>query len=119
MTILVDSLTDYDGALVAAPAKKHGRRWCHMVSDRSFEELHEFAQRLGLRRSWFQRDHYDLTPGMRAKAVRFGAEEVTLHELGRRWGNEVTCKECGDVSFRNRLTSPCPQCGFVLLDNLT
>ena len=36
--------------------------WCHMATDGSFEELHAFAARLGLRRAWFQRDHYDLPP---------------------------------------------------------
>ena len=33
-----------------------------MASDRDFDELHAFAARLGLRRGWFQRDHYDLPP---------------------------------------------------------
>jgi hypothetical protein len=57
-------------------------RWsvvCHMVSPDT-DELHAFAARLGLRRSWFQgagaMPHYDLTPGMRARAVAFGAIEV-------------------------------------------
>ena len=44
---------------------------CHMAAD-TVEELHKFARRLGLRRSWFQSGslpHYDLTIGMRVKAV--------------------------------------------------
>ena len=39
--------------------------WCHMVSDRSVEELHAFASEMGLRRGWFQggrHPHYDLRP---------------------------------------------------------
>jgi len=82
--ILVDELTDYDIDFVKAPARKHGTRWCHLVSDTSHAELHAFATRLGLRREWFQRDHYDLTPGMRAKAVRLGAVEVKALELVQR-----------------------------------
>jgi predicted kinase len=55
-----------------------------MATDGSFEELHEFAGRLGLRRAWFQRDHYDLPPHRRAAAVAMGAEEVPTRELLRR-----------------------------------
>jgi len=53
-----------------------GKVWCHMVADTP-EELHSFAQRLGLRRSWFQEEsrypHYDLTLSMRVKALGLGA----------------------------------------------
>lgn len=51
---------------------------CHMVAD-SVEELHYFAGRMGLMRSWFQRGsvpHYDLTKGMRLLAVKLGAIEI-------------------------------------------
>jgi len=49
-----------------------------MVAD-SEEELHYFAGRMGLFRSWFQRGslpHYDLTKGMRLLAVKLGAVEI-------------------------------------------
>ena len=53
-----------------------GRLWCHMVAD-SLDELHEFALRLGLKRSWFQGTasypHYDVTLEMRSKAIALGA----------------------------------------------
>ena len=55
--------------------------WCHMATDGSWEELHAFAARLGLRRAWFQGDHYDLPPHGRAAAVALGAEEVGDGEL--------------------------------------
>lgn len=62
--------------------------WSHLGAD-SLEEMHEFAQRLGLKRSWFQVSssgipHYDITRSMRAKAVKMGAEEVTAQEGFRR-----------------------------------
>ena len=52
-----------------------------MASDGSFDELHEFAARLGLRRAWFQRDHYDLPAHGRAAPSRSGAVEVATGEL--------------------------------------
>jgi predicted kinase len=75
MAILVDELREYPG--VELPFSV----WCHMATDGSFEELHEFAARLGLRRAWFQRDHYDLPAHGRAAAVALGAEEVATGEL--------------------------------------
>lgn len=56
MPVYVDPLSDWGW--------KYGRS-CHLVTDGDVEELHEFATRIGLRRSWFQpangRPHYDLT----------------------------------------------------------
>ena len=57
-------------------------RWSgggHLQADTA-DELHAFAQRLGLRRAWFQskpgrpeNDHYDLTHVGRALALELGA----------------------------------------------
>ena len=57
------------------------RRWAHLVSDASHAELHAFASDLGLRRSWFQGDHYDVPADVREHAVRLGAEVVSSREL--------------------------------------
>ncbi len=51
---------------------------CHLFSDdNNLDELHEFAAKIGLKRSWFQDDgrlpHYDLTAGKRQFAVKEGA----------------------------------------------
>lgn len=46
-----------------------GLRWCHLVSDSSYDELHSFAQLLGVPRRGFQGDHYDLPEEHRARAV--------------------------------------------------
>jgi len=57
------------------------RTWimCHMFAD-SEEELHAMAQRLGLRKAWFQRGstlaHYDVALSKRRRAVELGAVEV-------------------------------------------
>jgi hypothetical protein len=58
-----------------------GDRWAHLVSDESFDELHLFAQRLGLRRLSFQGDHYDVPSRLRVDALRNGAVAVTGREL--------------------------------------
>ena len=75
MAILVDELREYVGTGLPF------RSWCHMATDGTWDELHAFAARLGLRRSWFQRDHYDLPPHGRAAAVALGATEVRAGEL--------------------------------------
>ena len=61
----------------------------HMVSTHSAIELHNFADKLGMRREWYQTPghgekhaHYDLTTDrMKAKARRMGAVEVEPLDL--------------------------------------
>ncbi len=86
MTVYVDR------AFIPAAVPNGGRtvrsRWCHLSAD-TVEELHAFAERLGLRRAWFQSDthsirggwHYDVTAPKRALAVRLGAQEVDSYTL--------------------------------------
>lgn len=61
----------------------HGTRWSHLVSDTSYEELHEFARLLPLPRRAFDIDHYDVPESQHARAVALGAEPVTGVELVR------------------------------------
>jgi hypothetical protein len=61
-----------------------GRRWAHLVSDHSYDELHEFAVELGLELHWFQGDHYDIPAHVREHAITLGAEPVDARELVRR-----------------------------------
>lgn len=60
------------------------RRWAHLVSDESYEELHLFAELLGLERRWFQGDHYDIAADHRDRAIALGATPVPSRELVRR-----------------------------------
>lgn len=46
------------------------------MSDVSYDELHEFAQALGVPRRGFQGDHYDIPERLLASAVAAGAELV-------------------------------------------
>ena len=72
----------------------YGRmKMCHMVADTE-EELHEVADKIGMKREWFQdksMPHYDVGMGKRALAVEQGAVEITMRELialKERWMNE-------------------------------
>ncbi|HEU5082871.1 MAG TPA: DUF4031 domain-containing protein [Acidimicrobiales bacterium] len=61
-----------------------GHRWAHLVSDESYDELHEFAERLGIPRRAFQGDHYDIPAHIREEAIALGAEAVDARVLVRR-----------------------------------
>jgi hypothetical protein len=53
-----------------------GRKWAHLVSDESYDELHAFAARLDIPRRAFQGDHYDVPDDYRERAIVLGAEPV-------------------------------------------
>ena len=59
----------------------------HLISDESLNELHEFAQSMGLKRCWYRRGrhpHYDLTTSLKVQAaIAKGAKEVTPKDLVR------------------------------------
>ena len=61
-----------------------GRLWAHLVSDDSYDELHEFADRLGIPRRAFQGDHYDIPSDLRQAALAMGAEPVSAREVVKR-----------------------------------
>ena len=62
----------------------HGRIWGHLVSDASLAELHAFAERAGIPRRGFDRDHYDYPAEKQAELLGLGATLVSAHELTRR-----------------------------------
>ncbi len=60
-----------------------GRLWCHLLAD-ELDELHVFADRVGVPRRAFQDrryPHYDLPEERRAIAVELGALEVSFREI--------------------------------------
>ena len=59
----------------------HGRMWSHLVSDSSYEELHDFARRLDVPERGFERDHYDLPARLYDQALAAGAQPVASREL--------------------------------------
>lgn len=85
MTIYVDPLAGWGW-------KMRGReiQSCHMFTDAlDLEELHAFAEQIGLRRIWFQphrvAPHYDLTPGRRLQALQLGAVETNRRTASAIW----------------------------------
>jgi hypothetical protein len=75
MPVYVDDMWRY------AMGRFRGMRMSHMIADTN-EELHAMARKLGLKRKWFQHsDHYDISLGVRKKAVKLGAIEIELRTL--------------------------------------
>jgi hypothetical protein len=61
-----------------------GRRWSHLVSDTSYDELHAFAERAGIPRRGFHGDHYDVPEEHVAELVNAGAALTPSRDLLRR-----------------------------------
>ncbi|MFK8026151.1 MAG: DUF4031 domain-containing protein [Ilumatobacter sp.] len=61
-----------------------GRKWCHLVSDVSYEELFEFTDEVGIPRRAFQGDHFDIPEEYREQMIDAGAEVVDSRDLVRR-----------------------------------
>jgi Protein of unknown function (DUF4031) len=88
MTVYVDNYR------VPATVGRIKGRWSHLTADTK-EELHAFAQAIGLKREWFQIGcksrldtietcvhwHYDVTDSKRAQALAAGAQSMDI----RRW----------------------------------
>lgn len=55
----------------------------HLVAD-TIDELHEFAQNIGLRREWYQdsdHPHYDIFGGKTERAMEYGAIKLRPREI--------------------------------------
>jgi uncharacterized protein DUF4031 len=79
VAVYVDAVRSYPGAGLRFT------EFCHLLAD-SRAELHEFADRLGIPRRFFQdhpwRWHHDLPAHLRPRALELGAQELTMHEVG-------------------------------------
>ncbi len=64
-----------------------GERWAHLVSDESYEELHQFAGSIGIPKLSFQDDHYDIPKHMWQIAVNAGAIPTDPRVLVRKLKN--------------------------------
>ncbi len=62
----------------------HGRRFAHLISDTSYEELHQFAAGVGLPERAFHRDHYDIPDAWVDAAVAAGATAIDARDLAKR-----------------------------------
>lgn len=75
MTVYVDPPRKYNTSL-------RWKTWSHMIADTE-EELHAMADSIGLKREWFQKDHYDVIPTKRAEAIKLGAKVVSTRDIVR------------------------------------
>jgi hypothetical protein len=87
---------------------------CHMFAD-TLEELHAMADKIGMKRSWFQNKtrlpHYDLTVSKRRLAVKHGAIEDNDFQHLRRFirpGCAVTELPTGESTCHKQSTSSGP-----------
>jgi hypothetical protein len=60
----------------------------HLITDGDLSELHEFAQKIGLKREWFQNKnikhpHYDILGEIKERALENGAKVVSSKEIVR------------------------------------
>lgn len=65
----------------------HGTLWSHLVSDSSYDELHDFASRMPLPRRSFDLDHYDVPAAVYEHALTLGALPVGGKDLVHRLRN--------------------------------
>lgn len=80
MTVYVDDMQ------MPAAVGRYRATWSHLFTDSAdLGELHAFADRIGLRRAWFQHkpgrrydfSHYDVTEAKRQQAIAAGAVQVS------------------------------------------
>jgi hypothetical protein len=80
---------------------------CHMIADTD-AELHAMADAIGVRRKWFQGDHYDVSASKRTRAVKLGAVEITQRQCAamvanRRCGAGLGAPETAIAAFNDRI----------------
>lgn len=86
MTIYVDNLESWGWIM-----RGHKVRSCHMFTDTvDLTELHEMAEKIGMKKSWFQdkdrtAPHYDLVESRRIEAVKLGAIELDRRQSVEIW----------------------------------
>lgn len=91
---------------------KFGRMvMCHMIADTT-PELLEMADKIGVNRKWIQypdsaKEHFDICLSKKAKAIKFGAKEITWRQLGEitiarlKSDNEITLINFTEIGQAN------------------
>lgn len=79
---------------------------CHMIADTD-EELHAMAERIGVTRNWYQRDHYDIAMAKKKLALAAGARQISLRQLAcmvwlRRHGHAMGDPETAELRYRSQ-----------------
>jgi hypothetical protein len=100
MTVYVDDMAMSAAVTDPDTRRVYNARWCHLFSSAiDPTELHDLAQKIRLRREWFQpghdlldstqhdpvHDHYDVTMNKRLLAIKAGAVPVTIEQAVTLW----------------------------------
>lgn len=69
---------------------------CHMMADTT-EELLAMADKIGVNRKWIQhagtpKEHFDIAKSSKAKAIKAGAIQITMKEMGKFYVNRKRSK---------------------------
>lgn len=89
-------------------AARYGRMtMCHMLADTT-DELLAMADKIGVSRRWLQKpgtvqEHFDVCKSKRALAVRAGAQEVTMRDMGILIAGK---RASGTMQMRHRQAQP-------------
>lgn len=75
MTVYIDDMHKY------ALGHFRGMQMSHLIADDE-DELHILAARIGMKREWYQGDHYDVPLTRRDLALEMGAVAVTYRQCG-------------------------------------
>lgn len=78
MTVYVDDMRAMYGRMVM----------CHMLADTD-AELHAMAKKIGVKRKWYQVDHYDICLSKRKLAVKHGAKIIPLRTMALMRSNRL------------------------------
>ena len=77
MSVYVDNMNAKVGRMIM----------CHMMADTT-EELLTMADKIGVKRKWIQhagtpKEHFDVAKVSKVKAIKAGAIEITMKEMGK------------------------------------
>jgi len=88
MAVYIDDMYRY------AIGEFKGMRMSHLIAD-SDAELHDVARRIGMKREWFQGDHYDVPLTRRNLALDAGAIAVSYRQAGAMRRRRAVEGRCG------------------------
>lgn len=83
---------------VTETSTTHRRQfWYKLFTDSHLDELHSFADNVGLRRQWFHRKHeppcYLVSESIKEKCLKLGAKEINIHNAeGKAFANMLLKK---------------------------
>ena len=88
MTVYIDDMYRY------AFGAFRGMQMSHMIADDE-AELHAMAAHIGMKREWFQGDHYDVPLPRRELAIASGAVAITYRQAGAMRRRRTVEGHCG------------------------